>query len=506
MRSDQSFLSVKRLFFTDKRAGELSDVPTVAPEHLPSTPKILSYRARLVPSDVMTLSQRFFLIAFLVVLGIVAAFGGWAGQYVANSIAKGVGATAAGSIISLLSQRLDNALASSGIGPEHQAEIDAAFDIASTSTDTRLLMMRLRRPDGELVIEAGNELGDKTDGTVDLRAARDGQLNVRFVDVEVPAIGDLPASLLPVVKIFAPLRNHDGDVAGIAELYFGAEAIRRLQDSARTDTWLAASLVGFAALGLVALLVEVTGRVISQQRQRLAANLRQTRTLLKENIALQKVSNALRMESTLANERVLAEVGSDIHDGPLQLLTLLILRLPGADGKAISNRELAQRALEELRAISSGLVLPELAEMTLAEAINAAITRHKDLTGAAVTASIDLPPEVAAPMTVRICAYRVVQEALNNANRHGDGDGARVVAAMVDGELSLEITNRVVSEQKVQPKRAQLGLRGMRLRVESQGGRLSVDVEDGCARVSARIPLADLPGAALPDPADANAN
>src|SRR5690606_2447778 len=98
------------------------------------------------------------------------------------------------------------------------------------------------------------------------------------------------------------------------------------------------------------------------------------------------------------NERVLAEVGSDIHDGPLQLLTLLILRLPGADGKAISNRELAQRALEELRAISSGLVLPELAEMTLAEAINAAITRHKDLTGTAVTASIDLPPEVAAPM------------------------------------------------------------------------------------------------------------
>ncbi len=154
-----------------------------------------------------------------------------------------------------------------------------------------------------------------------------------------------------------------------------------LQAQARTDAWIIAALVGFAALGTVAMLVDVTSDIIAQQRQRLAANLQRTRGLLRQNIALHQVSDSLRMESILANERVLAEVGSDIHDGPVQLLTLLILRLPGKAEGANADRGLAQQALEELRNISAGLVLPQLATMDLEQSIEAAISRHQNPDG-----------------------------------------------------------------------------------------------------------------------------
>lgn len=446
----------------------------------------------------MRLSQRFFLVALIVVLGVVIAFGGWAGAYVSGTIVKGVGATAAGSIEALISRRLDGALTEGSLTDDDRRVIEAAFDIASSTDSTRLLMLRLRRLDGELVLQTGNDFEDAM-SMPDHMAAAQGQLDVRLIDVTVPALGGLPASRLPVLKIYTPLRDDDESVIGVAELYFGARAVTELQAQARTDAWIIAALVGFAALGTVAMLVDVTSDIIAQQRQRLAANLQRTRGLLRQNIALHQVSDSLRMESILANERVLAEVGSDIHDGPVQLLTLLILRLPGKAEGANADRGLAQQALEELRNISAGLVLPQLATMDLEQSIEAAISRHQNLTGVEIEASIDIPARTTAPLTARICAYRVVQEALTNAYRHNDGGGAHVGARVTAGWLELTITNAIAPGVSLQPSVDRLGLRGMFFRVESQGGRLDVAMERGEARVRAQIPLAELPHVSSPD-------
>lgn len=446
----------------------------------------------------MRLSQRFFLVAFIVVLGVVIAFGGWAGAYVSDAVVKGVGATAAGSIEALISRRLDGALTAGSLSPEDLEAIDTAFDMGSNTDSTRLLMLRLRRLDGELVLQTGNDFEDALSIAHHMAAAQ-GELDVRLINVTVPALGGLPASHLPVLKIYTPLRDDDESVVGVAELYFGARAVTELQAEARTNAWIIAALVGFAALGTVAMLVDVTSDVIAHQRQRLAANLRRTHSLLRQNIALHEVSDTLRMESILANERVLAEVGSDIHDGPVQLLTLLILRLPGKAGDPNADRGLAQQALEELRAISAGLVLPQLAGMDLKQSIEAAIGRHQNLTGVEIETLIDIPSGTTGPLTARICAYRVVQEALTNAYRHNDGGGAQVTARVAAGWLDLAITNAIDPGLNPQPSVERLGLRGMFFRVESQGGRLSVAMEDGEARIKAQIPLVELPHLSSPE-------
>src|SRR5690606_11971659 len=135
------------------------------------------------------------------------------------------------------------------------------------------------------------------------------------------------------------------------------------------------------------------------------------------------------LNANFANERLLAQVGSDIHDGPLQLLTLVILRLTraagmmaGKDGSESAELQatiqLATETMEELRNISTGLVLPELAPLSPEQSIELAITRHEEGTGTTVRRKIgSLPANTS--MAIKICAYRVVQEALNNAFRHG---------------------------------------------------------------------------------------
>ncbi|MGN6487674.1 MAG: sensor histidine kinase [Devosia sp.] len=438
------------------------------------------------------MSQRFFFVALVVVLGTVVAYGGWTGQYVADSIVRGVGETAARSINALVSRSLEGVLLRGSLSEQDRREIDAAFDVASSTDRTRLLLLRLRQLDGTLVLQTGNDLRDDA-SKASQAAAAEGKVSVMLIDVVVPGIGGLPASPLPVMKIYTPLSASDGRILGIAELFFGARAIAERVAEARMTAWMIAALVGFLALGLVALIVDVTGRVIETQRLRLARNLARTRALLKGNIALQQVSDRLRMESILANERVLSEVGSDIHDGPVQLLTLLILRMPATSEAARTDLALAEQAMEELRAISSGLVLPEMTSMSLGQVIEAAVERHQNLTGRGVDSSLDIPAGTESPLTTRICAYRVTQEALTNAFRHGGGATPRISARLEKGWLEIRVTNTLPEGASIEPSPGRLGLRGMQFRVESQGGRMRLFTSGGEAILDACIPLDERP-------------
>lgn len=434
----------------------------------------------------ISLSQRFFLIALCVVVAAMLILGNWTSNYVSESITKGIGGTAAASIEALISRSLDGVTQA----PDRRTALEAAFAVGNSADATRLIQIRVRNPAGEILFESLGDLDD-VPSTQDLAAAALGVLTVRVIDVPLQSLGALPRSTLPVLKIYTPLRRDEtAEVFGVAELYFSARAVRELQAQARSDVWIIVASIGFVAVGTLALLVQVTGDIITQQRQRLAANLRQTRSLLDENMVLQAASERLRVEASLANEHVLAQVGSDIHDGPVQLLTLLILRLTRADPSALTGAaaELAREALEELRGISAGLVLPELAKLGVAETIALAAKRHEDLTGTAVVTSVDVP-DITASITAKVCAYRVIQQALNNAYRHGGGVDQQVRVSSSNGWLRIEVTNRSSGKDPAASSVDQLGLRAMRFRVESQGGSLAADFEGEHARIDARIPI-----------------
>ncbi|MEU4290184.1 histidine kinase [Kribbella sp. NPDC026596] len=99
--------------------------------------------------------------------------------------------------------------------------------------------------------------------------------------------------------------------------------------------------------------------------------------------------------------------------------------------------------------------------------------------GLKLDATIDEVP-VAIDPAVSLTAYRIVQEALTNAHRHGEGTATlRVTTA--DGRILIEVENpRRTSDSRG----SGYGLVGIRERVESAGGRLEVIDANGSFRLS----------------------
>ena len=98
----------------------------------------------------LSLSQRFFAVALLIVFGCMIALGGWIGNYLATGIVRGVGETAAASIESLIVTRTVDGDPST----ELATGLDSAFQIASSSASSRLLQIRIRDLDGGILYQS----------------------------------------------------------------------------------------------------------------------------------------------------------------------------------------------------------------------------------------------------------------------------------------------------------------------------------------------------------------
>jgi signal transduction histidine kinase len=105
--------------------------------------------------------------------------------------------------------------------------------------------------------------------------------------------------------------------------------------------------------------------------------------------------------------------------------------------------------------------------------------------GLDIDPSIDIPAGFAEP-SVGVTVYRVVQECLTNAHRHGEGT-ATVNVRADDGKICLTVENPIGRSPRGSGPGSGLGLVGMRERVESSGGRLTIDSDGGRFRVGAEF-------------------
>lgn len=185
-------------------------------------------------------------------------------------------------------------------------------------------------------------------------------------------------------------------------------------------------------------------------------------------------------------------IAGDIHDAVSPLITGALyqtraLRLgdpedPGRSGRRDSTLDsigdLLSRAMEELHGVIFALRPPDLDDIGVVAAIERYISQLQR-SGITVRLEASDDPPALTP-EVRLAVYRIVQEALHNALRHGAADEA-VVSFEVAGDI-LRVTirdNGAGFNPDIASRPTALGLLSMRERAAAIGATLSVQSRPG---------------------------
>ena len=174
-------------------------------------------------------------------------------------------------------------------------------------------------------------------------------------------------------------------------------------------------LIGLAPItGATALAVPALGLVV------LAAGL--FTMALVNRVALRPLARAATQATVQRDVAVAAVEGerrrlaADIHDGPLQSLLLLGRQLEeqGHRDAAVTARTIAG----ELRDVAGELRLPLLDDLGVGPALDWLADRARRMTG--VTVTVEYEGHRRPPPEVELAAFRIAQEAVANAIRHGE--------------------------------------------------------------------------------------
>lgn len=252
-------------------------------------------------------------------------------------------------------------------------------------------------------------------------------------------------------------------------------------------------LVSMVALSLFAgLLLSIAGgiyilRLEGQGRRRYEA-------LVASRHELEELSSRL----VDAQEEERRSISRELHDEVGQTLGALLVDLgqlsklvPPEDGlvqKQIARiKSVAETAVKSIRDMALLLRPPMLDDLGLVPALEwqgREISRRGDM-------EVDVQSENVSeklPDDIKVCIYRLVQEALNNAATHSGAKQSKVMVTQRDHSIEVKVTDdgKGFDSGRVRG----MGILGMEERVKRIGGSLNIKSEPGKgSSVSAELPL-----------------
>ena len=205
-----------------------------------------------------------------------------------------------------------------------------------------------------------------------------------------------------------------------------------------------------------------------------------------------------------AREDERRRLARDLHDGPAQTLAAALFgvdlavhaldRAPAAArDELLGARALLRDALDDVRALMAGLRPRLLEERGLVAALKT-LAAMPPLWGTEVTVDtrgVSLGERL--PAEVELGLFRIAQEAVSNARRHGAASRVNVSLTVGPGKAELLVVDdgRGFSQEPGLPwSRRGEGLPGMRERTALLGGELVIASTPGCGtRISVTVPF-----------------
>jgi signal transduction histidine kinase len=191
----------------------------------------------------------------------------------------------------------------------------------------------------------------------------------------------------------------------------------------------------------------------------------------------------------------------ELHDGILQSLATLILRLEGCRGRlSKTERELAEEiksmedltrgSMNEIRQFLAGKDTQPIASATLIDKLREEM--HFLHEGLGLDCILESQPEnLSLPAVIERETYYVLREGLTNVTRHSHASRVEIRLEQVNGTLRGSLRDDGVGfNQKNLRNETGLGLSGMRERINKVGGELLIESSPGYGtKVSFVVPL-----------------
>lgn len=205
----------------------------------------------------------------------------------------------------------------------------------------------------------------------------------------------------------------------------------------------------------------------------------------------------LQAESLAVEEQERVRIARDMHDIVAHSLAVVIAQADGARYAAAAKPELATEALGTIAQTARGalsdvrMLLTQLRhrqgdgpQPTLAdlEALFAQVRQA----GIEPRVTVDPMPPGEPPGAIQLAVYRILQEALTNAIRHGDG-AVDVHLAWLPDRVDIDVRNTVPRETGISV--GGHGVIGMRERAQLVGGSLQAERRGAQFIVHATLPI-----------------
>lgn len=432
-----------------------------------------------------SLTKQFLLIGGIVATTAMILVGGFVSSLIEDAVTRNSAATTALYVDSVIAPLLPDMQTTQVLDDAATRALDET--LGQGALGDRLRSFRLWRADGTVLYSNEEDaIGKRFDLSNELKTAFAGEMVARFEPSDAAAEETGQADGAPLLKIYNPvLQPWSGQVVAVSEFHEIANDFQRSLRQARFHAWLAVAAFTVSFFVVLSAIVLRGSRTIESQRRALRQRIDELSALLSQNETLRGRLQRASQRATALNESHLRRIGADLHDGPAQLVAFASLRLDShalispmtssaaREREIISIKASLDEAMDEIRTICSGLVLPQIETASLAEILERSVQAHKQRTGSAVDLSMSTPPDRLSP-SAKICIYRFVQEALNNAYRHGGGVGQRVAQTMDGDRVRIEVADNGPGFDPGDVKPTSLGLAGLRERIESLGGAFEV--------------------------------
>jgi signal transduction histidine kinase len=451
-----------------------------------------------------SLAQQFAVAATMILLPTALFLGWWIADSLRTSLINNTASTIVIYMRGLVGPRIAEIAMTGELSNSSEIELDRLLETARQ--ESSIVSMKIWRPDGTIIYSTFKDMiGKKFPVTDSLEAALKGTMFTDFQgEPEDEEVHELQTGK-PLMAVYNPVylsqpspNSNSSKIVAVSEFYLNAESVIVDISNARYKNWLIVGTLLAAIILVLSGFIHRGSRTILAQQKLLGDKVVDLEETLLVNESLRFKLREANQSVASVNERVLQQVGTDLHDGPAQTLAYAVLKMSkfqnltelskAQQSEITATRRFLYEALKDVRKVSSGLMLPELENASLRETIALAIENHKKNTGTDVIENLDKNARDV-PYALKICAYRFVQESLNNAYKHANGAGQKV-SLLCGSEILVEVEDHGPGLVLSKSKARRLGLSGMFARVEALGGSLTIDNPvSGGTVLRARFPL-----------------